>query len=575
MALGVSLKANLSKNIFFDGFLPLDKFKVRKTRLEASVKDLCTFHATLLDGFQVPKYAYNISSITASQLFDPVLSIPSHLKGHPTAAFLVPAIIEAIQESEYASVTAVVPDEADPFCAGGAYQSGGIILTSDSDLLVYDLGMHGAVAFFSQLELGRDDESMIQCEVFRAAVSQPSKIAEQLGLENLKQFSFELLRNPSTPLAELVKRARQPGPEPLPCDASKQKTLAEFCEDYGLQKYAFGTQAKDKTNDFRYLDPRISELVLTNSSNPSIYLPFLMEDPSKTTAWNVSRDIRRFAYSCLKSKVSDSPPEAILEYCCRGQRLESELVPTFSKNKVLSYTNKLAAGLETFQSYFSNFSNVTIWRTFALSEVLHWYTQSQKTPPSRNALVCSITGQANNNTISWLDIHLSAQMQAVLYSFRILKQILKYPTQPLLNTTTQPSKPQKIKHSSSPVDPFSRLNTILETLPPLSKLLPSRLELINHPSTSTLNANHLLGLLASHLQPVPSPYPATANVVEEVENNNKEKNSDFSTTEEGFQTIPTKRRRQVKRIKTTAKETPEMNKEIGKPSSNNIYDALR
>jgi hypothetical protein len=559
----VLLTANLSENIFFDGFLPLDKSKIRKARLEASARDLCTFHATFLDGFHVPKYANNLSSITASQLFDPLLSIPLHLRGLPTAAFLVPAVIDAIQQSEYVSITAVVPDEADPFCAGAACENGGIILTSDSDLLVYNLGTHGAVTAFNQLELGSDDESSRKCAVFRASVSQPSETAQRLGLDDLRQFSFELLRNPSTPLAELVKRARQPGPEPLPFDASRQKTFSEFCKDYDLKVYV-ETQGKDKSEDALFLDPRISELVLTSSSEPSIYLPSLMEDPSKTAAWNVSRDLRRFAYSCHRSQISDSSLETVLEYCCRGQRLESELVPAFSKNKVLSYTDKFAAGLENFKSHFSSFSHVTIWRTFALSEVLHWYSQTQKKAPSRNALAYSITGRTNNK-ISWLDIHLSAQMQAVLYSLRILKQLLTYSTPPLLNP--QLSTPQA--KCSSSADPFLRLNAILGTLPPLSQLLPSRLELINNPSTSTLNINHLLDLLASYLQPAPS--PATINVEQVEIHNNNNTNSDPSTA--GFQTVPPKRRRQLSKNKVAKKVSGQI-KEIPQPSTNNIYNAL-
>lgn len=565
LVLSVLLKFCFSESIFFDGFLPSDKFGVRKARLEASLNQLFTFHSTFSEGMHVPKCAFNPSPVTAPQLFDSLRSAPSSLRGVPTPAFLVPAVIDALQDSEYASITAVVPGEADPFCAGAASKCGGVILTNDSDLLVYDLGEQGAVAFFSQLELRRDDESSKKCEVFRTSISQPIEIAQRLGLEDLRRFSFELLRDPSISLTEIVKRAKQPVPEPLPVDVSRQKTFHDFCKDYDPKTFDFGTELMEKVGSMRkaegsqFLDPRISELILTSSSSPSIYLPLLIEDPSKAAAWNISRVLRHFAYSCLKSQVSDSSPETILEYCRRGERIVPEVIQTFSKKKVISYTKQLAAGLETFSSLFCDFSSTINWRTFALSEILHHYAENQKKSPSRSALAYSITGHANRK-ISWHDIHLSAQMEAVLYSLRMLKQILNYP-RPLPNSQT--SDP-RAKNSSSSNDSL-RLRAILETLPPLNQLLPSRLELATQSSSSNLDIDHLLDRLASHLQPPPS--PRAANIEEE----NISPLDDSLTN--GFQTVPTKRDRQSNQARHM--KTPVVqNKNPQKLDSNNMFNAL-
>lgn len=560
----ILLNFYLSDSIFFDGFLPLDKSGVRKARLKASLNQLFTFHSTFSDGFLVSETAYHPPSITAPQLFDPLRSIPASLRGIPIPAFLVPAVIDALQDSEYASVTAVVPDEADPFCAGTACKNGGIILTSDSDLLVYDLGKHGAVAFFNQLELRKDDESPIKCEVFRASVSQPLEIAQRLGLEDLKRFSFELLRDSSISLTEIVRRAKQPVPEPLPYDVLRQKTFHEFCKDYDLKTFDFGTNAtkevllNGKNEKSQFLDPRISELMFTSSSLPSFYLPLLIEDPSKAGAWNVSRHLRHFAYSCLNSKVSDSSPETIMEYSRRGQRIEPEVIQTLSKKKVLLYTNKLAAGLEKFMSIFCDFPQTVVWRTFALSEILHQSAESQKKPLSRSTLAVSITGQANRK-ISWLDIHLSAQMEAVLYSLRMLKQILNH-SRALPNPQSEPHA----KHSSSS-DSSLRLSAILDTLPPLNQLLPSRLELATQPALSTTNIDYLLNLLASHLQPPPSPIAAN------VEGENSNRSDPHST--DGFQTVPHKKRRQLNETKHI-KTKPAQSKDSPKPNTSNMFNAL-
>lgn len=532
--------------------------------MEASLNQLFTFHASFLDGFQISKNASHPTPITAPQLFDPSRSVPASLRGIPIPAFLVPAIVDALQDSEYASITAIVPDEADPFCAGAACKNGGIILTSDSDLLVYDLGKHGAVAFFSQLELSKDESSR-KCEVFRASVSQPLEIAQRLGLENLKQFSFELLRDSSISLTEIVRRAKQQVPEPLPYDVSRQKTFHEFCKDYDIKMFDFTTDAmkesllRCKTEKPRFLDPRISELILSGSSLPSFYLPLLIEDPSKAAAWNVSRDLRQFAYSCLSFNVIDSCPESVIEYSRRGQRIEPEVLQTLSKKKVVLYANKLATGLETFMSSICDFSNTVIWRTFALSEILYRSAENQKKPPSRSALASQITGQANRK-ISWLHIHLSAQVEAVLYSLRILKQILHH-SRTLPNP--QPAEPLT-KHPSSD-DSFSRLSAILETLPPLNQLLPSRLELATQPALPTTKIDHLLDLLASHIQPPTSPIAA------DVAGENSKDSDPHST--DGFQTVPNKKGRQLNKSKQIGSKSPQT-KDSSKPYSNNMYNAL-
>ena len=547
-----------SKSIFFDGFLPLDKTGVRKARLETSLNQLITFNSTYLDGFKVSRDAYHTASITASQLFDPLRPVPSSLNGIPAPAFLVAAVIEALQDSEYASLTAVVPAEADAFCAGTARKFGGIILTNDSDLPVYDLGEQGAVVFFNQLELLTDDESSQKCQVLRASVSHPLEIAQRLGLEDLKRFSFELLRDPSISLTEIVRRAKVSDPEPLPYEASKQKTFHEFCEEYEPKTFCFEKEVTHKTCLKRnpvqpqLLDPRISELILTSSSSPSIYLPLLIDDPSRAAAWNASDDLRRLAYSCLKSEAEDLSPEIIREYRRQGHRIESNHIQTFSKQKAHSYSQKLATGLETFRSTFGEFSNVTIWRTFALSEILHRYAETQKKPPSKSALAYAIAGQLNRK-ISWSDIHLSAQMEAVLYSFRMLQQILNYSSSRALSNPPA-SEPQAEHSSSSSLSPSSsddppRLKAILDTLPPLSQLLPSRLELATQP---TLDIDRLLALLTSHLQPPPpSPTVATA------EDGNSVAYSDPSLHDDGFQTVPKKKRREPNNNKSKETKTPQ------------------
>ena len=550
----------------------MDKSGIRKARLQASLNQLSTFHVVSLDGFPVSKGTALPSPITTAQLFDPSSSIAASLRGIPIPAFLVPAVIDALQDSEYASVTAIVPDEADPFCAGAACKNGGIILTSDSDLLVYDVGQHGAVAFFSQLEVGKDKESLRYCEIFRASVSQPLEIAQRLGLKDLKQFSFELLRDPSISLTEIVRRAKQQVPEPLPQDASTQKTFHEYCKDYEIKMFDFKPKTTKEVvligenEKPQFLDPRISELILTRLSLPSFYLPLLVEDPSRASAWNISRDLRQLAYSCLNFNTSDSITGSIMEYSRRGDRIEPDVIQTLPKKKTVSYTNKLAAGLETFTSLFHEYSNAIIWKTFALSEILHQCAETQKKPPSRSALASQFTGQVNRK-ITWPHIHLTAQIEAVLYSVRMLSQILHH-TRTII---TEPETSTSPVNQPSSNDCFSRLSAILNTLPPLSQLLPSRLELITQPALSPTNLDHLLDLLASQVQPSTAS-PAAAKDESEINN----EFSDDRPPENGFQTVSNNKKggRKSNKSHNMTNTSSAQVQDSAKSYSNNMFNAL-
>lgn len=67
----------------------------------------------------------------------------------------MPATIETIRVSKFGAVLSLVPGEADEWCARDCRAEGGFALTSDSDLLLYDLGLHGSVVFFSDCEIGK------------------------------------------------------------------------------------------------------------------------------------------------------------------------------------------------------------------------------------------------------------------------------------------------------------------------------------------------------------------------------------------------------------------------------------
>ena len=183
-----------------------------------------------------------------------------------------------------------MPGEAETSCAFHVLTHGGIALTGDSDMLVYDLNLHGAVAFFNQLET----QNVTSCEMFRTALFRPSEITKGFGLENLQRLAFEIRQGSYLKVSAAVGLAHSP--------AGKPEALEEFLGEYEAPTGEFETTSLVENEG--WLDPRLSELVLSASSllgedTLLMYLPFLIDDPSHSSAWLPSSHIRQLVYSLL------------------------------------------------------------------------------------------------------------------------------------------------------------------------------------------------------------------------------------------------------------------------------------
>lgn len=376
---------------------------------------------------------------------------------------MVPAILDAISNSKYAAVTEVVPDEADPYCARAAKESGGIILTSDSDLLVYDLGEFGAVAFFSSLEL-RTGTGSSSCETIEAAVCRPRDLARQLALENVQRLAFEIREDPSITFLTALGLARLP--------ESKPTELKAFLDQYQTDPSTINspnvppTLPTDSTIEKQFLDPQTSEFLLQATSNPQqnlcFYLPTLLDSPPKTSAWTPSNPLRFLTYSYALAS-SPHQPHSVGKYSRKGSRIIPSSIPLLSTLQLISSATALLARIKALRTLFPDVPTTIAWRLFALHEILTWCSDVDKSPPSRTICTRVLTGTTTAAEMwTWEDLHLSAQIQGVLYSLRMLKQTLV--NIPSMNIFTTPSS-------------FQSLLVVLHELPPLAQLLPSRLEL--------------------------------------------------------------------------------------------------
>ena len=433
--------------------------------MERNRQDIATLHAINPKGFPISSAPLGYYPIEAFDLFDSSRPLPSSLKNVPAPPFMVPAILDALSNSGYASVTEVVPDEADPYCARAAAASGAMILTGDSDMLVYDLGTHGAVAFLNTLDLRTPNhrlEKPNSCQIIEAAICQPIDLARKLNLENIQRLCFEIYHDPSITFLTALWLAKASPTNP--------QGLQLFLAQYLTPALPTIPSTPDPPKN-QFLDPLTSTLLLQtidlNPQNPPhFYLPILLDCPPKTFAWNPSSPLRFLTYAYALA-TSPHPhlqtQEPAQEFSRKGNRVVAEAVPRLVGQGLVEFATGLSARIGSVRDAFSSYLTAIHWRLFALHEILTFYSHAAKTPPSRNILVNVISGipAANAKMWTWDDIHLAAQIQGFLYSLRMLGQILKARTP---------------EGKFDDPAPFTELDQILGGLPTLAELLPSRME---------------------------------------------------------------------------------------------------
>lgn len=414
-----------SHHIYFDGYLPLRKRDIRLQRLENNRRELLTFQARNPEKLFISPGTNEIpqTAATASQLLVGALPPSAPYRGNPTAPFLVACVIEELLRSEYASVTNVVYWEADVFCAAAARLAvpGAVILMNDSDLLVHDLGRDGSAAFLNQIELYVDKGEMRlsdTCQILRVPLFQTSQMAQRFGLTDMKRLAFEVKIHPSTTLTEAIRKVGSP-----PSDAY---ALAVFVAEYAAEPWEtiFGETSRSKYIPFHLrrsvLDPRISELVLQMHYHPleesvKVYLPVLIEDPTRATAWSSAMEARLLAYSCIQCYSSaKASRRSIWEVFRKGDRVASTEMQLMDKAQIVAHASKLSASIQAHKQHAGDHS---AWRRYATSCA---YTREMTDQDWINM----VKGGPNTKSWSWNDVHNQARVEAVLYSLRIVQQVL-------------------------------------------------------------------------------------------------------------------------------------------------------
>jgi hypothetical protein len=333
-----------------------------------------------------------------------------------------------VANSDYpwADITVMVPGEADVECARVARLTGCAVLTDDSDLMLHDLGPNGAVVFLDtvQTSSGMWDPAEPNIRGMRIC---PHAIARRLGIASVQWFAYELLNNAHLSLAELTRKSKD--------DTRATEDSSEYREF--LREYQHETTEFEAICRAGYsaqpLDPRVSELfwqyelpdIYCSGEQAHIYLGVLNEDSSRRCAWEQGRTYRSLGYSLLNnSRPAANRMEVVHEFVRRGGRIVAEEIALSGTKTVASDLELLQTRLAHAQAAFGNgLAAETFWYLFALSEIYH-DDSSTTTLPSAKQLQSFLTLGRMLQTTQWPDIHLLAQMQAVLYSLRILKQLL-------------------------------------------------------------------------------------------------------------------------------------------------------
>ncbi len=384
----------------------------------------------------------------------------------PKPSFLVPAVIETLANCQvWGPLIQVVPGEADVFCAQDVRQNGGIVFTSDSDLLLHDLGINGKVSFFGDVLYDHSSGTpTLSTSTFSFYM-----INNQLGVQQVGGLLRVVYEEISGKLrfVEAVEKAKR-GSE----DTLTSPDYLNFIREYQIDDCVLDNQLI--LNTISTLDPRISEIVVQTlvtektgltPDTPgkgevrgpemlSMFLPIMMENPGLQSCWTGSTRIREIAYGLLQELSRRH--ENIIEYRTlepssdRGGRqlhIPDSLETTKECVRLMHTIKELQGQLPSSQSH---------WFTFAILQDVEYSTANGRTSLSATLLSQATSILTDAEEYTWDLIHFASQVQASYYSLRMVKQILHV----LAASTDFPEHLQELYKSLASLPPITEWPTV-------------------------------------------------------------------------------------------------------------------
>ena len=407
--------------IFFDGALPEGKRHVRLERLEKTRK-------------QLEEFRHGHPARGTVQLPPPLI---------------VTSAIESLRLSDWAGRAHIVPEEADVACARFAAKATISILTNDSDLALFQMRSDTRVVWLHSLVKTVHNHGST---VMQASTLIPSVVATRLGLPSLLRLGFERSLDRLVTTATVLERTRHSSQN----DAGGHEYV-KFCEQYSTA----GSTASSL--DLFGIDPRTAEYIVqahASAGTPNIYFPILHEDPSRDASWSYGAQLRQLGY-LIFAHACHVVSNEVAEYYRKGPRIAASSVQILSTTSTTSAAgsllNTLGLNVGGRSSNSPASTHTMSWWYLALSILIEDKVARGKFIDRKSIWTLFGRGKQPSESSSWECIHLHANLQAVLYSLRMLKQILSY---------VQRNQPSVIDGSSD----ILRLITRLEGMPDIEAL---------------------------------------------------------------------------------------------------------
>lgn len=415
-----------SAAIFFDGMLPAAKKGIRVSRMQGYVNNQKLFHSLHEDAQKLcqqpgPK----------SQSIWKLPQLRAARRSLPPPPFLVAAVLEAIIDSEFNETVYMVPDEADRFCVAAALDlcseptSKGVnIFTNDSDLIIFDSGDRTRIVLFNELRMQSNDH----CTELSSTVFWPARIRSTCP--DLLQAAFHMAQNPKLSFGQ-VQEYIMPPEQMMSLDAYK-----DFHNEYQLDTQTLDYHRLKMNSQQRLLlcslDPRVSEIVYEAKaleSDPSktevdVYLPFVLEDPQRRSAWHVGSRFRHSAYALLLLHYAHQRPDIVVnEWRRSGPGVTATKLRDLCSLKLVCELHSFIQSMEGVALQHTELTEVERWRLFVLRCMLINMAEKEMPAPLPEQLIVILR---SGSDYGWQVAQILALYSATYHSLRMLKQILHY-----------------------------------------------------------------------------------------------------------------------------------------------------
>lgn len=366
--------------------------------------------------------------------------------------------------SEFVEATYVVPGEADNYCVAAARElSVGppttqvLIFSNDSDLTVFRHGVSTQIVLLNSLKITEDHSH----SAIVATVYKPAAIAKRIGCLDLVQLAYLLFKDPHLSVAQ-AQTWIDPGRPPT------EQQYRSFAAQYNIEDESARLEDFHNDDNIRQLliglDARLSELAFqantlaSRKSGPKeleMYLPFLIEDTERGSAWKICAQQRNEAYRIL-CQVCGCPKAAVLEFKRAGQSIsarktapgEDDLVGSESLESLYEWLS------QDLDKWSGDVGKTMRWRHSILRlTLIHLADSGSRTPRSEDTIRL-LTGERSQG---WEQTQASACYQAAYYSLRILHQTLRY--------SSRHPKNERMPELWSAEEPYYKLRKLLDGLP--------------------------------------------------------------------------------------------------------------